>query len=272
MLRSIWPSCLTATTALLAFLIPTEIAWAQIQVSPIILQLQTEQGQAQGVISVANSSDEDFRARLYALPFTYSVEGFQELESHPQDLVPYLTFAPRELDVAAGQTRRVRLVARFLPSTPPGEYRSVLFAEDLREIIAEEDQQVVAIKPRVGITVYVRHGEVVPQLLAEQATYNPETQQISLRVTNSGEASAIVAADWQLFNAGQPIATGRTDKYSAVTQTERLLLLDLSNIQSLETGTYQLAGTLEWLEPNELMQLPFDLELKIAPIATTGQE
>ena len=65
-------------------------ARADISISPMIVETEVQRGQAQGSITVSNLGAEDFRARVYSAPFTYDAEqGFQLLESSPQDLTPY---------------------------------------------------------------------------------------------------------------------------------------------------------------------------------------
>ncbi len=48
------------------------------------------------------------------IPFTYSKNGFKELESSPNDLTPYLIFSPRELEIQPGKKRRIRVLTRLL--------------------------------------------------------------------------------------------------------------------------------------------------------------
>ena len=122
------------TGTLSALCIFPEIVKAQIKISPLVIEREARKGTARGVINLTNTSNETFRARIYALPFTYNQNGFEELESSPQDLSPFLSFSPRELVIQPGQTRQIRAISRFLPSSAKGEYRAVIFTEDLKEL------------------------------------------------------------------------------------------------------------------------------------------
>ena len=143
-------------------------ALAQVGLSPLVVEIQANRGQAQGIINVINNTNEPFRARVYVEPFTYESEsGFQILDTDPDDLSPYLQFSPRELEVPPNTNRRVRFVSRFPPSLPEGEYRAVIFTENLIETTDASGAD-VELRTRVGSTVYVRHGNVSPQLSSGQ--------------------------------------------------------------------------------------------------------
>ncbi|NES23355.1 MAG: P pilus assembly protein, chaperone PapD, partial [Symploca sp. SIO3E6] len=124
---------LTTASRLSGYLLSAALLWggaaqAQMRISPLVIEVEAQRGQAQGVISVTNTSNEAFRARVYAEAFTYDRDtGFAILTSSPTDLTDYLQFSPRELTIPPGVTRRVRLISRFPPSLPEGEYRAVVF-------------------------------------------------------------------------------------------------------------------------------------------------
>ncbi|NEP00996.1 MAG: hypothetical protein F6K58_20515 [Symploca sp. SIO2E9] len=96
-----------------------------------------------------------------------------------------------------GVTRRVRLITRFPPSIDQGEYRAVIFTENLRQT-TDDSGDSVALKTRIGATVYVRHGDLYPNLSVEGASWNQSQQQIQLLVNNAGEASVRPAVSWIL--------------------------------------------------------------------------
>lgn len=93
---------------------------------------------------------------------------------------------------------------RFPPSLPDGEYRTMIFTENLQKgIITETDSKTnvtlqTNIIPRIGVALYVRKGDVSPNLTPNSARFDPKTNKIQLLVSNKGKASAILAGDWQL--------------------------------------------------------------------------
>ena len=115
--------------ALSTLLLLPGIAQAQVIVSTILIEAEAKKGQARGIVELTNTTDKVFRARVYAEPFTYTRNGFKSLESSPNDLTPYMIFSPRELVIQPGQTRKIRMNTRLLPSMKGKAYRAVIFAE-----------------------------------------------------------------------------------------------------------------------------------------------
>ncbi len=252
------------TGTLSALCIFPQIAQAQIKISPLVIETEARQGKAQGVINITNTSNQTFRARVYTLPFTYNQDGFEELKSSSQDLSPYLTFSPRELVLEPGQTRQIRAISRFLPSSAKGEYRAVIFTEDLQEITTTNSNQTIGVTPRIGVTVYVRHGDAAPNLKVESASYNPQTKKISLQLKNSGNATARPQINWNLQNSAGKVTDGKTSTYAVIAESERNIQIDLSaKEKEIAAGNYKLAGELTWSEGDKDKSLPFNVDVNI---------
>ena len=257
-------SAIAATTLSALFGFPL-IAKSQIQYSPLTIQLNAEQGQAKGIIELTNRGQTPFRGRVSAEYFTYDKTGFVSVKSGPQDLTPYLTFSPNELVIQPGQTRRIRFISQFLPSTPQGEYRSVLFTEGLEEI-QQKGQYNVGIKPRFGITVYVRQGETSQNLVVKSASFDPQIKQIELLVNNTGTATAISHVVWSVEKEKGKSVTGETKDFTVITQGERNILIDsFAGNSKIVPGTYKLTGKLLWGDKENPQSVPFDLNLTISP-------
>ena len=239
-------------------------ALAQVGLSPLVIEVQANRGQAQGTINVVNNSSEPFRARVYVEPFTYETEdGFQVLETDTDDLSPYLQFSPRELEVAPNTTRRVRFVSRFPPSLPEGEYRAVIFTENLVETIDSSGAE-VTLRTRVGSTVYVRHGDVAPNLVVDSARVESESGQLQLLVQNTGQASIRPAAIWQLKQGDTVVESGETGQFAVLAESDRYLSFDSASerLNGASPGQYQLEGTLVWVTlDNEEASLPFAVSI-----------
>lgn len=240
-------------------------AQAQIGVSPLVIEKQAQRGQAQGTLTIRNPTNQPTRARIYTEPFTYDrATGFKVLSESEQDLSPYLRFSPREMTIPPEEERRVRFIAQLPPDMAEGEYRTVMFTETLIEA-TDNQQNAVGIQARIGATVYVRVGDVAPDLKVKKARYNSQAQEIELLTSNAGQASARVRVDWQLSQAGETIADGETPENSVIAQRDRFLALPLPEdaSQSLASGAYQLEGELIWGADNNPNTQSFDLELKV---------
>ncbi|MEO1378347.1 MAG: P pilus assembly protein, chaperone PapD, partial [Cyanobacteria bacterium J06635_10] len=227
------------------------IAQAQVRVAPILIQTQTERGQAQGIIELTNNSNEPFRGRVYAKPFTYTKDGFKELESSSNDLIPYLIFSPRELEIQPQQTRRIRVLTRLLPSMKEGEYRAVIFTESLKPVKKSSGNSTVMIVTRIGTVVYVRHGDINPNFTIQNASYDAKNKRIILLVNNDGKASERPKVEWMLKQGETTIKSGKQDKTTVIAQGERNIILPYLSAEDKERkeiapGEYQLTGKLIW--------------------------
>ncbi len=246
---------------------------AQVSLSPLKIEVQTNRGQAQGVINITNTSNETFRARVYAESFTYHRDkGFENLPSSPTDLRPYLQFSPRELVVPPGTTRRVRLNARLAPNLPAGEYRTMIFTEPLKQNVStDRNGNTTKIITRVGSAFFVRKGDVHPKLTVDSVRWNGEAKKLQLLVRNTGKASAYTSIKWTLKQGGTVVKTGETPDAGIVPDGDRNLILNQSPKEqlALAPGIYELSGELLWGESNDKSKLPFKLDLTV-PAGTTA--
>ncbi|MEO0971028.1 MAG: P pilus assembly protein, chaperone PapD [Cyanobacteria bacterium J06639_18] len=241
------------------------IAQAQVKVYPMLIQTQTDRGQAKGVINLTNNSNEIFRARVYTRPFTYNRDGFKEVKSSPNDLNPYLTFSPRELVIQPGQTRRVRVLTRLLPSMKAGEYRAVIFTEPLKQSKKSSGNSRVIISTRIGTLFYVRHGDVNPNFTVISASYDPKKKQTILLVNNNGKASARLKVEWTLKQGENTIKSGKQDATTVIAEGERNIILPYPSAEDQEiiAGEYQLTGKLVWGHYKNPKIQPFNVNLTI---------
>lgn len=248
------------TPSIFTWAVSVTLLWAgatqaQVRLSPMSIEVQTNRGQAQGVINITNTSNETFRARVYAEPFTYDKEkGFKILPSSPSDLRPYLQFSPRELVVPPGTTRRVRLNARLAPSLANGEYRTMIFTEPLKQQKVDSGSGTTTnIITRVGTAFFVRKGNVSPVLAVDSAKWNSDKKQIQILMRNTGNASAYPSIKWTLKQGNKTIKAGATPDIGLVPQTERDIVLNQSqkDVLSLTPGKYELSGEFVWGEENK---------------------
>ena len=255
------------TLALSASLLWAGAVQAQVGISPLVIELDSQRGQAQGMVSVVNNTDKEFRARIYAEPFTYMKdEGFQTLPESPNDLRPYLQFSPRELAVPPGVTRRVRFTARLAPNLPDGEYRTILFTESLRESTpGDSNASAVGIKARVGTTVYVRKGNVSSNLAVGSANWDSSENKIALLVSKRGKASARPSVTWNLKQGDKVVKTGTVDSTTVIAEGDRNISIYSpgEGETPLASGSYQLSGELAWGPQRQQQTMPFNVNLTI---------
>lgn len=235
---------------------------AQIGISPLIIEVQENNGQAQATINVINNTNKPFRARVSSEFFTYEREqGFNTIPPNESSLVPYLRFSPRELTVPAGVTRRIRLNAQLPPTLPAGEYRSVIFTENLdQQQRTDQKGAVTNITTRIGVTLFVRRGNHMPKITTTTAIWDSKKSRILLGMNNSGKASAYPEVNWRLAQAGKIIETGKVNPTGIIPNSDRTVSI---LPQKIPTGKYQLSGTLTWGQPEKKSIVPFSADVNI---------
>jgi P pilus assembly chaperone PapD len=245
---------------------PTGSASAQIGISPMVIEVQESEGQSQATINVINNTNTPFRARIYAESFTYEKDkGFNTIPQNSESLVPYLKFSPRELNVPAGVTRRVRLNVQLPPNLPAGEYRSAIFTENLEQQKQTDLKGIVTtITTRIGVTMFVRKGEHAPKLTITTAEWLPAKSQILMTMNNTGKASAYPEVNWTIAQAGVTIKTGRVSATGIVPNSDRTVNINIPKQElKLKPGKYQLSGDLIWGEPDHKTTVPFSVGVNI---------
>lgn len=241
-------------------------AQAQIGISPLVIEAQESNGQAQATINVVNRTKAPFRARVYTESFTYEKEkGFNTIPGNNDSLVPYLQFSPRELVVPAGVTRKVRLNIQMPANLPAGEYRSAIFTENLEQQKNINQQGVsTTITTRIGVTVFIRKGEIAPKLSITTADWDAVKSQILVNMNNSGKASAYPEIHWTLTQAGKAIKTGKVNETGIIANSDRTVGINIpSKDLQLQPGKYELSGNLIWRAKDNINSLPFTVNLNI---------
>jgi hypothetical protein len=257
------------TLGLFPLLLPN-IAQAQVGLSPLIIESKLDKGKAEGVITVSNPEKETFRARVYPELFIYDPElGFKTIPSDQSSIVPYLQFSPRELEVPGNKERKVRVIIRTPPSLPDGEYRAVIFTENLKQSDIKQGQLATAVVARIGTVVFIRKGNVSPKLTVDSIKYNSQKKILELIVKNSGTATGYGAINWKLKQGSQEITNGVFPKVSTSVNSQRNMMLQYPNKAdqpSLKPGKYQLTGELSWKYP-ELSEnkntVPFTVDFDV---------
>ncbi|WGV25421.1 P pilus assembly protein, chaperone PapD [Halotia branconii] len=268
-----WLSVAASSIFLSALVLFPSTAKAQMSVSPMVIEAKAERGQAQGMITISNTSNAPSRVRVYAEPFTYSRDtGFKTLASSPNDLTKYLQFSPRELTIKPGESRRVRIISRLAPSLPDGEYRAVVFNETLTDAKDNVGNN-VSLVARIGVTLYVRKGNLSPNLAVNDANFNSQQKQIQLLIRNTGKATARPSVNWTLRRGDTVIKTGQADASAVIAESDRYFLLSYpqQDTAALSPGSYQLSGELVWSADDNKKKLPFNLNVTI-PSQTAASE
>jgi hypothetical protein len=120
----------------------------------------------------------------------------------------------------------------------------------------------MGITTRVATNIYIRKGNVMPNISVENASFNQTTNQLQLLVQNTGNASTQAKVDWSLSQGERVIHTGDLLPSTVIAENKRNLPLNLfsPDFPPLSPGNYQLTGSLTWGNNNSI---PFDLNFTI---------
>ncbi len=252
------------------------MAMAQLSVNPLVVFSEASRGRSQGFITLINTSNQEFRARVYALPFTYDRDsGFQVIEKSENDLTPYLLYGPRELIMPPKTTRRVRYVATIPPSKPQGEYRAIIYTEKLEEskdTSSAGSAVTIQRTTRIGTTLYVRSGKLTTSISIGDIQYSQEDKSLKLLLENVGTATVRPYLKWDLMHNGQKFKSGRTESHTIISKKNRFLPIETSEVdrsnrevkrQPLPSGSYQLIGKAIWHNLDQEEQQDFSIDFQI---------
>lgn len=167
----------------------------------------------------------------------------------------------------------MRLISRLAPNLPDGEYRAIVFNETLTESKDAAGNNITLVA-RIGVTLYVRKGNLSPKLMVDSASFNLEQKQIQLLVRNSGQATVIPSLNWTLRQGQTVVKTGQVDGNAVVANSDRNFLLSYpkKDQPALNPGQYQLSGELFWGEDSNKSKLPFNVNIIIPPQTAASQK
>jgi hypothetical protein len=244
-------------------LAPAQSQTVSITVSPMVTINQLKSAQSRASFSVTNNGQTPIRTRIYAQDFDYDKEkGYVKIDNHPNSANPYLQFSPRELVIAPGMTREVRVNITIPPSKPDGEYRVAIFTEDLteRKITDPTNKYITIVRPQIGSIFFISKGSISPQLSAVSVGWNQKTNTPQLLLKNQGQASAYPEVNWQLKQGNTEIV--RHSIYGIILQAgrERAIDLKIAPETKLTPGNYILVGE---IDNKDGKNVPFSLNLTI---------
>lgn len=253
---------LLITTIIFLNILPLKPLNANLSLAPIYLEItNNQQSRNTGVLTVGNTSDQPIRISLSTTFFNYDYNGvFQRLNTGEYDLTNYLIYTPREITIPPHNFQRIRLQTTLPSNLPEGEYRVAIFAETLQTNANQNSNYQVNLTTRIGSAIYVRNGNLSPNINISTVNFNPENQQLRLLVNNTGNATAIANIKWQLSQNGNVTITGKGGgSYLPNSETNSLLKPD-QNV-NLTGENYQLTGEMIYQENDREITLPFNFNI-----------
>jgi P pilus assembly chaperone PapD len=214
-------------------------------VSPMVTIAEARAGQIKSTININNQGNEPLRVRVYGEDFRYDkTKGFVSIPTHDRSALTYVQFSPRELVVPPGVTRNVRIGAILPPSLPDGEYRAVIFVEDLKERnIKESSGNAIVIKARVASVFFLSKGASKSELQISAASWDNIGKKLNIVVKNNGNQTSYPDINWEIKKDGKEIATNQIKGILVQSQNERETILNGGEkLTALASGNYILSG------------------------------
>ena len=147
-------------------------AFASYTIDPLRIEVTVPDGSnvATTSVSVQNLDDDPIRLKAYLQNWSQDEAGNVTLldTPGPNDIAEKVRFNPREFEIPGKSTQIVRLAISLPDNASAGEYRGMLFFEDLKtesQLLktAKGYGASVQIKQRFGISMYVYKGAPTPE-------------------------------------------------------------------------------------------------------------
>jgi P pilus assembly chaperone PapD len=238
----------TAAIVTLSTSTPIQAQTASMSLSPMVTIQKLNNARSRATFSIVNGGSEPLRIRVYAQDFDYDKEkGYMKISEHPNSAAPYVIFSPKELVIAPGVTRDVRVSISLPPSKKDGEYRVAIFAQDLseRKVINPENKYVTVVRPQIASIFFISKGNITPELSAVNVGWNRETSKPRLVVKNQGQSSAYPEVRWQLKKGATEIVDTKILGVVLQAGRERAFDLNLPPELKLTGGNYTLSGEID---------------------------
>jgi P pilus assembly chaperone PapD len=196
MMRRIIPKI--AVLGLSLFLtVQTLCGHAAYQINPLRLEVnyQPQRKTTSSVVTIQNTSDETLRLKAYLENWSIDEEGRITNEDSAYSLPSEsVRFNPKEFEIPPGESQIVRLGITLPENLTDGEYRKLLFFEDLKpktQLIDTGNSKVgasIVVKQRIGLAIYVYKGQLQPAAKVEQfaCTFTNGRLKPDIRLINPG--------------------------------------------------------------------------------------
>jgi len=179
---------------LLAAGLPSPVRGASFQVSPTRFEFPLDK-RFTNFFTVTNTSATRLRLRAYVAFLDVSENNtLVPVKGNPLDLSQYVVINPRKFSLGAGGKRVVRFSVRPPPVIEQGEYRAVVFFDELPEGSAQAPSDSstsgapgslgsvrIKLLTRLGITLYGMKGEKEPGATLANAEFSQDDQGVLVR-------------------------------------------------------------------------------------------
>ncbi len=171
---------------------------AQVGVSPRLLQLNNEAINKTHAFRLFNLSKKDIEVEVEIANWTMDeVNKIKIIASDDNSLDQWTVVNPLSFKINAGSSQTIRLAFRPPMSVMPGEYKTMLYFNQILNDDAPDKDQIKS-KFRIGAAVYLQVGEKKPVIKINKV--NIDNQYINLEASNLGNTHVRFNGYWALWD------------------------------------------------------------------------
>ena len=175
-------------------------AWAQIGISPRILDVVLDQDGASHSFRLFNLSKQPYRVRVSVVNWSVDENNqTQPIPPEPSSLDQWMIVNPLNFTIPPGESQTVRVGFRPQSALPEGEYRALVYFDQVLPEDDDPERAQVRSRFRLGAAVYAHVGEVRPQASVDAIQINGD--EVSVQITNSGNTHVRLDGQWTLWPA-----------------------------------------------------------------------
>ncbi|WP_302821219.1 hypothetical protein [Fusobacterium ulcerans] len=154
----------------------SSFAFFRTSVAPGIFEMNLDRSATEEIILV-NNSNEPIRVKIYP--------GKDENIKDEEYLGEWLRIYPRTMTLEGNSERRIKFSIRAPKDKPDGEYRGLIYIEELPEVV--EGQSTLTLAGRHGLTVYGTKGKVEYDIAV--SNIKVVNNELTMNIKNNGKYS-----------------------------------------------------------------------------------
>ncbi|MGI8500624.1 MAG: fimbrial biogenesis chaperone [Hassallia sp.] len=243
--------------SLFAWGIPSANA-IDVGVSPSRMELNIKGKQARSnSIQITNLSNKPTEIKAYVRNWTMDEKNeLEDAPSNEQSLDQWIVFTPSRFTIPPRSTQTVRFAIRPKVKPAPGEYRAVIYLEEV--VPDNSDSQVISTLGRVGVVVYGYTGEVKRIGTVNSVSVDTKSNVVKalFDVSNKGNAHIRMNGQYAIWRAANYPGAKATQPISGVGNPKTKLPANI-----VQAGVLELPPIL----PNNRRQLLLPLTRQLPP-------
>lgn len=210
-------------------------------------------------ITITNLSDKPAEMRAYVRNWTIDENNqLRDIASDEKSLDQWIIFTPSRFTIPPGKTQTLRFAVRPKVKPAPGEYRAVIYLEEVASDNQENFNGSINTVGRIGVVIYAHEGEIKRAGTVNSVTVDTKSNLVKavFDVSNQGNANIRVDGQYAIWRAANFPGSKATQPIVGATNPATKLPANV-----VQAGAITLSPVL----PNHRRQLVLPLTKKLPP-------